>query len=167
MIFLGIDIGVNGGLAMIDQNGTVGGVWKMPETDYDLLEALRVVARVPGGSAELHAMIERVSSSPVQGVKQAFTFGGEYRRVKMALTAAHIRYDEVAPKKWQRRLDCLTGGDKKITKARAQQLFPGFQGITHATADALLLAEYCRREQLGLGSLVTPGTDKDDLGALS
>ena len=35
-------------------------------------------------------------------------------------------------------------GDKNVTKRRAQELFPGAR-VTHAVADALLLAEYCRR----------------------
>jgi hypothetical protein len=44
---------------------------------------------------------------------------------------------------------CLTKGDKNVSKARAQELFPALK-ITHATADALLIAEYGRRLNLGL-----------------
>ena len=62
----------------------------------------------------------------------------------MALCAATIPYEEVTPQKWQKALGCRTGGDKNVSKARAQALFP-LQNITHAIADALLLAEYCRR----------------------
>jgi hypothetical protein len=36
---------------------------------------------------------------------------------------------------------------KQRNKAKAEELFPG-QRITHATADALLIAEYCRRIHL-------------------
>lgn len=42
-------------------------------------------------------------------------------------------------------MGCLTKGDKNISKARAQQLFPTAK-ITHATADALLLAEWRRKQ---------------------
>jgi hypothetical protein len=52
----------------------------------------------------------------------------------------------VTPFTWQKRLQCLSGGDKNVTKARAQQLFPGVK-ISHITADALLLAEFCRLTQ--------------------
>lgn len=34
---------------------------------------------------------------------------------------------------------------KNLTKARAQQLWPEYPRITHAIADALLIAEFCRR----------------------
>jgi hypothetical protein len=57
----------------------------------------------------------------------------------------------VLPNAWQRALGVAyppgsTDTEKKnITKRRAQQLFPAFTPITHAIADALLIAEYCRR----------------------
>lgn len=46
-------------------------------------------------------------------------------------------------------MGCLTNGDKNITKQRAQQLFPSAK-VTHKIADALLLAEYCRRVHRGI-----------------
>jgi len=41
----------------------------------------------------------------------------------------------------------MTGGDKNVSKRRAQELFPEIK-ITHAIADALLIAEYARRTNL-------------------
>jgi hypothetical protein len=41
-------------------------------------------------------------------------------------------------------MSCLTKGDKNVTKSRAQELFPEVK-VTHAIADALLIAEYGRR----------------------
>jgi hypothetical protein len=41
-------------------------------------------------------------------------------------------------------MKCRSGGDKKITKAAAQRLFPRMK-VTHKNADALLIAEYGRR----------------------
>jgi len=65
------------------------------------------------------------------------------------LVAARIRFELARPQKWQTALDCRTGGDKNISKARAQALFPGVK-VIHANADALLLAEFARRTDLGL-----------------
>ena len=73
--------------------------------------------------------------------------------MRMALTAAEIPFDIVVPRKWQAALSCLSGGNKNITKQRAQQIFPNVK-VIHANADALLMAEYCRR--LKLGQLDTP-----------
>ncbi len=66
----------------------------------------------------------------------------------MALVAAGIAFDEVTPQRWQKMLGCRSKGDKNVTKRRAQDLFPQVR-VTHALADALLLAEYCRRVKLG------------------
>jgi hypothetical protein len=62
----------------------------------------------------------------------------------MGLTAAGIPFERISPQAWQKSLGCMTGGDKNISKRRAQELFPTMN-VTHATADALLIAEYGRR----------------------
>ena len=87
-----------------------------------------------------------VHSSPQMGVRSAFTFGQSFGMAEMLLTCLGIPFERGRPQVWQRSLGCLTGGDKNVTKRRAQQLFPGVR-ITHANADALLIAEYGRRLQ--------------------
>lgn len=145
MLYLGIDPGVSGGLAALRADGGVQGVAKMPETDGDVLAWLAHLQKVHG----CYAVLERVSASPQMGVVSAFTFGRGYGALQMALHAAGIPYDLITPGTWQRALRCLSRGDKSVTKARAQALFPGLR-VTHAIADALLIAEYARRFQRGL-----------------
>lgn len=137
-IYIGIDPGKSGGIAFIPERGEPW-VDKMPETDRDLFDLLETQ-----DEWEPFALIENVSSSPQQGVVSAFTFGKGYGALLMALTARGIPYERVAPGVWQKAMKCLTGGDKNVSKARAQQLFPALK-ITHANADALLIAEHCRR----------------------
>jgi hypothetical protein len=138
-IHIGIDPGINGGLAFIPTTGTP---WahKMPETDRDLIDLL-------GDSVSLaqpRAVIELVHSSPQMGVKSAFTFGEGYGRLQAVLTALRIPFERVRPAVWQKTMGCLTRGDKNVSKRRAQELFPNLK-ITHSTADALLIAEFSRR----------------------
>ena len=90
------------------------------------------------------AVIEKVHSMPRQGVKSMFTFGMQYGFCRAMLIAHSFSFREVAPGVWQRKMGCLSGGDKKVTYRRAQELFPNIK-ITHAIADACLLAEYARR----------------------
>ena len=138
-LHLGIDPGINGGIAFIPSTGTP---WahKMPETDKDLMELLRDATSI----AQAKALIELVHSSPQMGVKSAFTFGEGYGRLQMALTALGIPYERVRPAMWQKAMGCLTKGDKNVSKRRAQELFPDIK-VTHAIADALLIAEFNRR----------------------
>ena len=154
MLFLGVDVGAAGGIAVIDAKGCAVLTSKMPETDEDILSVFRHavgLAHVVGApeAGGCRAVLEKVHASPQMGVVSAFSFGGSYRAARMAMVAAAVAFDEVTPFKWQRRLECVSGGDKNVTKARAQQLFPGVK-VTHALADALLLAEFCRRTQLNL-----------------
>lgn len=112
----------------------------MPDTERDILDLLRDISR----EGHCFAVLEFVRSSPQMGVVSAFTFGQGYGGLKMALAACGIPYEEVLPAKWQKALGCRTGGDKNVSKRKAQELYPAIK-ITHATADALLLATYCRR----------------------
>jgi hypothetical protein len=79
------------------------------------------------------------------GVKSAFTFGNGYGHLEMALTAAGIPFERVRPQKWQQAMGCMTKGDKNVSKRRAQELYPQLK-VTHATADALLIATYGTRQ---------------------
>lgn len=142
-LYIGVDPGASGGIAALDETGAVVAALKMPETERDVLEAFSGLDVFDlAGSAR--AVLEFVRSSPQMGVTSAFSFGRNYGALRMALVAARIPFDEVSPQKWQTAMRCLTKGDKNVSKRRAQELFP-HQKVTHATADALLLAEFCRR----------------------
>lgn len=138
---IGIDPGKAGGIAAL---GSAGGATalKMPATVGDLVDLLREMA-VAGFTV---AYLERVHSSPQMGVVSAFTFGRGLGNIEAACQAVGIRLEWVAPGVWQRTLSCLSKGDKTVTKRRAQELFPTLT-ITHAIADALLIAEYGRRTE--------------------
>ena len=152
MTYLGIDPGKSGSIAFIRD-----GKWWSVKNDSTLQELSEALDESWDGGA--FAMIEVVHSSPQMGVKSAFTFGRGYGALGMGLCAAGISYgqleallvankipfDRVRPQAWQKALGCLTKGDKNVSKRKAQELFPNGGKITHANADALLLAEYGRR----------------------
>ena len=147
---IGIDPGKSGGLASVADDGRLVHVAKMPETDQDLLDLLEEWGE--NGTLKVHAYLERVNAGVFgqmgkkgkMGVSSAFTFGGGYRALQMALTARRIPFDLVSPQTWQKAMQCRSGGDKNVTKRRAQQLFPSVK-VTHHIADSLLIAEYGRR----------------------
>ena len=142
-IIIGIDPGANGGIAWIDYNGKAC-VEKMPDSLQDLWELICDITSYPKSSIDgrsYKAYIEQVSSSPQMGVVSAFSFGRGYGNLEMALTAAGIPFERVRPQVWQKALGCMTKGDKNVSKHKAQELFPD-RKVTHATADALLIAYY-------------------------
>lgn len=139
--YLGIDPGKSGGWAMIREHGGACQTIKSGTCNIKELQTFLCDWK------PAFAMLEYVSSSPQQGVRSAFTFGQSYGQIEAILVCCGIPFDRVTPKKWQAAMQCLSGGDKNVTKRRAQELFPDVK-VTHAIADALLLAEYCRRVKL-------------------
>jgi Holliday junction resolvasome RuvABC endonuclease subunit len=145
-ITIGIDPGKSGGIAWIDETGRAC-VEKMPDTLKDLWELIFNISGDYGiYKIECKAYLEQVSSSPQMGVVSAFTFGNGYGHLEMALTAAGIPFERVRPQAWQKAMGCMSKGDKNVTKAKAQELFPQIK-VTHATADALLIATYGTRQK--------------------
>ena len=142
MIYLGIDPGKTGAIAVHWNDGLPQKVILLRNTPADVIRELIDEADI--GYVEATAVIEKVHSSPQMGVKSAFTFGQSYGWLLGVLDALRIPYEFVTPQRWQKAMGCLTGGDKNVSKAAAQRLWPNLK-ITHANADALLIAEYCRR----------------------
>lgn len=138
-LYIGIDPGASGGIGFVPEHGKPWAT-KMPGTERDLFDALVDATR----DHDCRALIEQVASSPQMGVVSAFTFGRSFGSLRMALIAAGIPFESITPAKWQAAMRCRTGGDKNVSKARAQELFPTLK-ITHAIADALLIAEHARR----------------------
>jgi crossover junction endodeoxyribonuclease RuvC len=139
--FLGVDPGASGGAALITESYEVITVVKFSETERDISEWFRTLFTGTG----IHAVIERVHSMPKQGVASSFKFGQSYGFLRGMLIAHAVPFEAVTPGKWQKALGCLSRGDKNVTKAKAQEIFPGVK-VTHAIADALLLAAYaCSR----------------------
>lgn len=141
---LGIDPGWNGGAASVFlANGHPERVYSFSgKTESDIILSLNEMM----GQASV-CYIERVHSMPKQGVASSFKFGWIYGLLR-GLTLTRLRTLEVTPQAWQKALGCLTKGDKNVSKSAAQRLFPSVT-VSHATADALLIAYYGYTKERG------------------
>ncbi len=134
---LGVDPGVNGGLCVLGAGSSIlhrAKFWPdMTRKDFLLVSQSAVnKLRAAGG---VFAFLEKVGHIPGDGPQGSFTFGRVYGWCEMALTADGVYVRDVPPILWQTKLDCLTGGDKNVSKRRAQTLWP----------TAALIAEFGRR----------------------
>jgi Holliday junction resolvasome RuvABC endonuclease subunit len=148
LYYMGIDPGESGGVALIPVLPTdqrLAEVFKIPETEHETAKLLREF-----GARTVVCYIEKVHSMPKQGVVSSFKFGRSYGFLRGLMVALSIPFDEVTPQRWQKDLVCLSRGDKNVTNAKAQQLYPALvMKITHATADALLIATWGRNFERG------------------
>lgn len=143
-MIIGIDPGKNGAIATLD-GVAVAVLAKLGKyTDKEVLTWLKEAIEEAGTPPR--CALEKVSSSPQMGVVSSFSFGREFGRLQAILAALTIDTRLVSPQRWQKSLGCMSGGDKNVTKQKAMELFPD-QKVTHVTADALLIAEYCRRNE--------------------
>lgn len=146
--YLGVDPGLSGALAII--SGELVEAYAMPETIRDIWE---MVLDLKSERGVEYALIEEIHALPAAveeklGIKRGsiatMKLARNFGQLEMALTAADIPHDELLPRSWKKIAGVRPGGDqKKISYARAQQLFPTVR-ITHQVADSLLIAKVCQ-----------------------
>lgn len=151
---MGVDPGVNGGVAVLRYDGSVAFVAglnrAMTQGDaVGVVEAAKDVLLSHGGGL---CFCEKVGAMPTDGRKGANTFGRIDGILRGAVLARpRIAMTDVPPVIWQARMECMTQGNKEVSLRRARQLFPGafpakqLKGDALRIADALLIAEYGRR----------------------
>ena len=144
--YLGIDPGASGGVALVQ--GDYVAAWKIRgRTGSDLAS---LFGQIKTEHLVKMAVLEKVAAFPKQGVSSTFKFGHSAGLLEGMLWAFEFRFELVAPGGWQRPMGLICPKGTTLTvkknkhKARAQQLFPELE-ITHAIADALLIAEHARR----------------------
>ena len=149
---IGIDPGASGGAVLLDETGgVVDRIAFEKMTDHDIANVLTEwTDPAQFRSWASSAIIEKVGGGPVagrhKGSSGAFSFGRNYGFLIGLLTGLRIPYRMVTPQTWQKAMGCLSHGDKNVTKAAAQRLWPN-EKWTHAIADAALIGEFGRRTQ--------------------
>lgn len=143
--YIGLDLGSNGGVVVLNENGTVKEVFKNPDNVQDWVANLGKYQNV-----DSFCITERVHSQPVNGGKANFTFGKTVGITLTILEICKIPFQEVTPQSWMKHYMMKKEKSETITqwknrlKNKAQQIFPK-EKVTLWNADAFLIAEYCRR----------------------
>lgn len=167
--YMGIDPGSKGAIAVLGEEFGIT-VFKLKDTTLtDVWKFLATFSQLVQGGLKLYAVLEHVGGymkrdeEKSQGGEQPgssmFNFGANAGALEMGLVALGLyedsTYRKVRPQQWQRALGVPTrkprqpkNAHKNMLKELAQGLFPHFK-VTLDNADALLLAEYCRRQQEG------------------
>jgi len=157
MIFAGIDPGLDGGIAFINDNDLI--LSKTPVIggrDYDVQEMKRLLTHHPMLGSGMFVIIENQISMPGQGLSSTLQTGKGFGIWLGLLAGLEISFQVVSAKQWQGKL--FTGVSAKLdTKEKseiiAKRLFPraDFRRSERARVandgltDAACIAEYARR----------------------
>lgn len=151
MIYIGIDPGKKGSLALLE-NGAVS-IFPFSEDTY-----IDVLSKVDPHNAV--CCLEHVGAMPGQGVTSMFHFGENFGFIQGVLRAYKIPFELVRPQKWKKEFSIT--GDKNSSIQVCKRLFPEVNLLptprckkeSSDIAEAVLMSEYARRK---LG--VTPCAD--------
>lgn len=161
MLYMGIDPGAHGAIAVLNGTNPDGHVFVQDTLLLSGCSDDKVYRFIKSWTNHINlaavTVLERVGGyiggggQPGSGM---FNFGASYGALRMALAAAGLEegfhWHLALPQKWQRGVGAPKGG-KGVSKAEhkkhlvqyAQSKFTGYR-VRNSTADALLIALYCR-----------------------
>ena len=154
MIYVGIDPGLSGAVAAIDDEGPL---WvedtptcKVEDKNKYLVGAMAGLLKSFAERTDVLVVLENVHSMPKQGVASSFSFGEGKGMWEGILGAYNIPFDLVSPQRWKKEIMADQGKEKSAARFKAMALFPTlaerFKLVKHdGRAEAILMAEYGRR----------------------
>jgi crossover junction endodeoxyribonuclease RuvC len=151
MIALGIDPGIRGGLAVVNEGNGVGTLLDaidIPTVGSGARERVNVLAvRVWIKQQKPHfALIERAQAMPRQGASSGFKYGRATGALEAAVVLCGVPLEIIEPTAWKRFWH-LPPKDKERSRQRALELFPAAHALLarkldHGRAEAALIALY-------------------------
>lgn len=150
-IYLGIDPGKQGALALLSSSGEVLDLLDMPylekEKTLDVLTLADFLKRLLE-KGSLFCFLEKCQYTPHIKGSGAFTFGKTVGATETVLQVLGVPHQLVRPQEWKKNYS-LINADKTASITLAKRLFPAVQDkllkSKDGRAEALLIAEYCRR----------------------
>ncbi len=115
---------------------------KRPEEIYDWFLNGKIYSR--WNPTDVHICMEKIAARGGTGCIANFKKGRSAGFLHACCLAIEREPIFVLPTAWQTEMECLTKGKKVVTRERATALFPGHKWTDH-DADAVLIAEFCRR----------------------
>jgi len=158
-VFIGVDPGLTGAWAAINQNGEFMVMYDMPvvakqkgakvQQQIDALTLKRTLDVVRHNDRIVVAL-ERVSSMPGQGVASMFSMGDSFGSIRAAIAICEYSCELVSSVAWKRFMNL--DSDKERCRSKAISLFPTAAHLLtrkkdHNRSEALLIAEWLRRHR--------------------
>ena len=161
MIIIGIDPGLNGAIAVLENNKVLNifDVPVMPEgkknkrqiNSAQLVKMLEEIIKNLDKN-EVTVVVENVSAMPGQGVTSMFNFGQTFGAIKGICAALSLPIFFVRPAKWKKHFD-LINSSKDASRTKAIELYPTISDKLSKKkdvnkSDAILIARFYSETRL-------------------
>ena len=130
MIIIGIDPGLSGGIAVLDNNKVLD-LFDMPvmadgkKNKKQLNSALlaKLIKEKTSNSSESAVIVEQVNAMPGQGVTSMFNFGQTFGAIKGICATLELPIFFVRPSKWKKHFE-LINSSKDASRTKAIEMYP-------------------------------------------
>ena len=161
MRIIGIDPGLSGGIAILDDS-KIFDIFDMPimsegkknKNQINSAQLVNIIKRHILPNKETFVIVEQVSAMPGQGVTSMFNFGQTFGSIKGICAALGLPIFYVRPAKWKKHFE-LINSSKDASRTKVIEMYPSISSrLTKKKdvnkADAILIARYFRdcRSQL-------------------
>ena len=155
MRIIGIDPGLSGGIAILDDL-KIFDIYDMPimsegkknKNQLNSAQLVNIIKKnlIPNGNTFL--IVEQVSAMPGQGVTSMFNFGQTFGSIKGICAALNLPIFFVRPAKWKKHFD-LINSSKDASRTKVIEMYPSISPRLSKKkdvnkADAILIARYFR-----------------------
>jgi crossover junction endodeoxyribonuclease RuvC len=130
MIIIGIDPGLSGGIAVLDNNKVLE-LFDMPvmadgkKNKKQLNSALlaKLIKENTSNTSESAVIVEQVNAMPGQGVTSMFNFGQTFGAIKGICATLELPIFFVRPSKWKKHFE-LINSSKDASRTKAIEMYP-------------------------------------------
>jgi Crossover junction endodeoxyribonuclease RuvC. len=153
MRIIGIDPGLSGAIAILDQKKVVS-IFDMPvmsegkknKRQLNSAQLVSIMKEHKNNNEEMAVVVEQVNAMPGQGVTSMFNFGQSFGAIKGVCATIKIPIYFVRPSKWKKHFELINSA-KDASRTKVIEMYPSLSNqLTRKKdvnkTDAILIARY-------------------------
>ena len=153
MRIIGIDPGLSGAIAILDNNKVVG-IYDMPvmaegkknKRQLNSAQLVNIIKDNINTKEEITVVVEQVNAMPGQGVTSMFNFGQTFGAIKGVCAALNLSIFFVRPSKWKKHFE-LINSSKDSSRTKVIEMYPSLSRQLSKKkdvnkSDAILIARF-------------------------
>ena len=153
MRIIGIDPGLSGAIAVLDNNKVLK-IYDMPvmaegkknKRQLNSAQLVNIIKENIKNHDEINVVVEQVNAMPGQGVTSMFNFGQTFGAIKGVCAALNLPIFFIRPSKWKKYFE-LINSSKDSSRTKAIEMYPSIANQLSKKkdvnkSDAILIARF-------------------------